>query len=88
MEPARRQGVEYVPDALAKALEWTAGYPFYIQQLGKHTWNLASESPIEVGVVEQAIPVAQAALDKSIYEVRMQRATEGERRYMRAMAEL
>jgi AAA ATPase domain len=88
VEPARRQGVEYSPDALAKALEWTAGYPFYIQQLGKHAWNLATESPITVDDVERAVPVAQAALDKSIYEVRMQRATEGERRYMRAMAEL
>jgi hypothetical protein len=88
VEPARRQGVEYAPNALLKALEWTAGYPFYIQQLGKHAWNLATESPIEVDIVERAMPIAQAALDKSIYEVRMQRATEGERRYMRAMAEL
>ena len=38
--------------------------------------------------VRAAQTVAQAALDKSIYEVRAQRATEGERRYMRAMAEL
>jgi AAA ATPase domain len=88
VEPARRQGVEYTPEALARALEWTAGYPFYIQQLGKHAWNLATESPITADDVERAMPVAQAALDKSIYEVRMQRATDGERRYMRAMAEL
>ncbi|MBW8059753.1 MAG: ATP-binding protein [Solirubrobacterales bacterium] len=88
VEPARRQGVKYSPDALAKALEWTAGYPFYIQQLGKHAWNLATESPITVDDVERAMPAAQTALDKSIYEVRVQRATEGERRYMRAMAEL
>jgi hypothetical protein len=88
VEPARRQDVEYTEDALLKALEWTAGYPFYIQQLGKHAWNLAAESPITVDDVKRAMPIAQAALDKSIYEVRMQRATEGERRYMRAMAEL
>jgi hypothetical protein len=34
------------------------------------------------------MPAAQAALDTSIYEVRIQRATDQERRYMRAMAEL
>ncbi len=34
------------------------------------------------------MPAAQAALDASTYEVRIQRATEQERRYMRAMAEL
>ena len=88
VEPARRQDVEYSPEALAATLEWTAGYPFYIQQLGKHAWNLATESPITADDVERAMPAAQAALDKSIYEVRVQRATEGERRYMRAMAEL
>ncbi len=34
------------------------------------------------------MPIAQAALDASIYEVRIQRVTNQERRYMRAMAEL
>jgi hypothetical protein len=38
--------------------------------------------------VQAAIPVAQQALDSSIYEVRIQRATHEERRYMSAMAEL
>lgn len=88
VEPARRQGIEYQSDAVSSALEWTAGYPFYIQQLGKHAWNLAAKSPITEDDVKRAMPAAQAALDKSIYEVRAQRATEGERRYMRAMAEL
>jgi hypothetical protein len=88
VEPARQQQVEYTPEALALALSWTEGYPFYIQQLGKHAWNLADASPITVAVVRAAMPAAQAALDSSIYEVRIQRATDRERRYMRAMAEL
>lgn len=88
VEPARRLQVDYQPDALALALEWTRGYPFYIQQLGKHTWNLTRESPITRADVQSAIPIAQAALDASIYEVRIQRATAEERRYMRAMADL
>jgi hypothetical protein len=88
VEPARQQGVEYREDAANYALAWTHGYPFYIQQLGKHTWNNASVSPITRANIEAAIPAAQAALDTSIYEVRIQRATDQERRYMRAMAEL
>jgi hypothetical protein len=39
-------------------------------------------------VIATAIPAAQTALDSSIYQVRVQRATDAERRYMRAMAEL
>jgi AAA ATPase domain len=88
VEPARAQGVDYDDDAVVAALEWTAGYPFYIQQLGKHAWNLAAESPITAEVIERAKPAAQRALDGTMYEVRIQRATNAERRYMRAMAEL
>lgn len=88
VEPARQQGIGYQPQAVERALAWTGGYPFYIQQLGKHAWNLAQHSPITLGDVEAAMPAAQAALDASTYEVRIQRATEQERRYMRAMAEL
>ncbi len=88
VEPARAHDIDFEADAIAAALEWTAGYPFYIQQLGKHAWNLASSSPISLAVIERAEPAAQAALDQTMYEVRMQRATSAERRYMRAMAEL
>ena len=82
------QQVDYEEDALALALPWTGGYPFYIQQLGKHAWNLAESSPITRRDVKAAMPIAEAALDTSIYEVRIQRVTDRERRYMRAMAEL
>lgn len=88
VEPARQQGVAFDEAAIVQALKWTAGYPFYIQQLGKHAWNLADASPITEQDIDQAMPAAQAALDNNIYEVRIQRTTEKQRRYMRAMAEL
>ena len=66
----------------------TQGYPFYIQEFGKHIWNLAPASPIRVADVDSAAPRAQEALDRGLYEVRIQRATVKERRYLRAMAEL
>jgi hypothetical protein len=88
VDPALDHDVEYEPDAVKLALEWTRGYPFYIQQLGKHAWNLANAPPITLENVRSAIPSAQSALDTSIYEVRVQRATQEERRYMRAMADL
>jgi AAA ATPase domain len=88
VEPARQHEVAYAEDAVERALVWTHGYPFYIQQLGKHAWNHSTGSPIALADVEAAMPAAQTALDTSIYEVRIQRATDQERRYMRAMAEL
>lgn len=88
IEPAAAQDVEFDEDAVGEALAWTDGYPFFIQQLGKHAWNGASDSPISLADVESAKEVSQDALDASLYEVRIQRATERERDYMRAMAEL
>jgi hypothetical protein len=88
VEPAKAQGVSFDDAAVTAALDWTGGYPFYIQQLGKHAWNLATDSPVGIEVIERAKPAAQAALDQTMYEVRIQRATNTERRYMRAMAEL
>lgn len=53
-EPARQQQVDYEPEAVDLALAWTGGYLFYIQQLGKHAWNLADASPITATDVEAA----------------------------------
>jgi len=86
--PAEREGASFEEAAVARFLELTERYPFYIQEFGKHVWNLAPESPITVQDVENAAPRAQQALDRGIYEVRIQRASIKERRYLRAMAQL
>jgi hypothetical protein len=88
LQPAIDRNVEYEPAAAERAVSWTEGYPFFIQQVGKHAWNIASESPITLADIEAAIPLAQDALDRSLYEVRIQRASATERQHMRAMAEL
>lgn len=59
-------------------LQLTQGYPFYIQEYGKHIWNLARSSPITPEDVQIARPRAEEALDRGIYEVRIQRATQKE----------
>jgi hypothetical protein len=86
--PAEREDATYEEAAVAKTLELTQGYPFYIQEYGKHIWNLAPASPITAADVECAAPRADEALDRGIYEVRIQRATQKDRSYLRAMAEL
>jgi hypothetical protein len=86
--PAEREGATYDEEAIARTLDLTQGYPFYIQEFGKHIWNLAPSSPIRLDDVDRAAPRAEESLDRGIYEVRIQRATAKERRYLRAMAEL
>ncbi len=86
--PAEREGATFEPHAVARTLELTQAYPFYLQEFGKHIWNLAPASPITRADVDRAAPRAEEALDRGLYEVRIQRATLKERRYLRAMAEL
>lgn len=86
--PAEREGAMFEPGAVARTLELTQAYPFYLQEFGKHIWNLAPASPITRADVDRAAPRAEEALDRGLYEVRIQRATLKERRYLRAMAEL
>lgn len=86
--PAEREGAAYEEEAVKRTLELTQGYPFYIQEFGKRIWNLARSSPVTRRDVENAAPRAEESLDRGIYEVRIQRATVKERRYLRAMAEL
>jgi AAA ATPase domain len=86
--PAEREGATFEPGAVARTLELTQAYPFYLQEFGKHIWNLAPASPITRADVDRAAPRAVQALDRGLYEVRIQRATLKERKYLRAMAEL
>ena len=66
----------------------THGYPYFLQEWGKHVWDTAERSPITANDVEVASASAIAALDESFFRVRFDRLTPVEKRYLRAMAEL
>ena len=87
-KPARAEGVTIAADALDRILAQTLRYPYFLQEWGKHAWDAAEASPIELGDVERASETATAALDESFFRVRFDRLTPSERRYLRAMAEL
>jgi hypothetical protein len=59
-----------------------------LQEWGKHAWDTAIESPITREDVDIASTSAIGALDESFFRVRFDRLTPGEKKYLRAMAEL
>lgn len=87
-EPARVQGVEFSDEALDEIFSVTSGYPYFLQEWGYVTWDLAQSSPISRDVVLGARTEAIRRLDESFFRVRLERMSPTERRYMRAMAEL
>jgi len=87
-KPANDNGVEVTPDALELIVAETHGYPYFLQEWGKHSWDAAHASPITPEDVQRGSTAAIAALDESFFRVRFDRLTPAERRYLRAMAEL
>jgi hypothetical protein len=88
VNPARAEGVEYEPAALERIFEATQGYPYFLQEWGKHCWGAADASPITVENVVTASVNAIAALDESFFRVRFDRLTPSEKKYLRSMAQL
>jgi hypothetical protein len=80
--------VVFEPEALDRIVEETRGYPYFLQEWGKHAWDAAQRSPITEADVESASASAVASLDESFFRVRFDRLTPSEKRYLRAMAGL
>lgn len=87
-EPALAAGVEISQEALEETWRLTKGYPYFIQEWGYQTWNLAQSSPIAKSVVESAAATAIQRLDQNFFRVRFDRLTPSEKNFLRAMAEL
>jgi hypothetical protein len=85
--PARDEGVEFTEAALEAMYMATGGYPYFIQAYGKAVWDLAPRSPILADDVRVASPEAEGELAIGFFGSRFERATPGEREYLRAMAD-
>lgn len=88
IEPAKSLNVEFAFDAIVEAINITEGYPFFIQELGKHTWDLAENSPITYNDILKSKQITLKTLDESFFKVRLDRAAGREKKLMYAMAKL
>jgi hypothetical protein len=87
-EPAAKLGVSFESAALAEIIEITGGYPYFIQEWGAAVWDQATGPQISLQDVHDAKAEATRRLDESFFRVRLDRVTDAEQRYLRAMAEL
>ena len=85
--PAKDEGAEFHDDALEAMYAATGGYPYFIQAYGKVAWDSAPGSPITGEDIRVAAPEAEAELAVGFFGSRYERATPGEREYLRAMAD-
>ncbi len=86
--PAEKLGVHYTEGALEEIIRQTAGYAYFLQEWGKHAWDIAESAPITPQDAKEATIGALADLDASFFRVRFDQLTPMQKRYLRAMAEL
>lgn len=86
-KPIHDRGAKVSAAALAGILRHAQGYPYFLQEWGKHSWDVAGKSPITERDVERATATVIPALDQGFFRVRYDRSTPVERCYLRAMAE-
>ena len=87
-EPMKAAGMTIAPEALHEIYRATKGYPYFLQEWGYQTWNLAAASPISAQVAQAASAASIPRLDTNFFRARYQRLTPNETRVLRAMADL
>lgn len=89
VRPARVEGVRWTDDAVRSVLQRTRGYPYFLQEFGWQTWEVApGPDTINEVDIENAAPLAESELDSGFFQVRMDRATHRERDFLKSMARL
>jgi hypothetical protein len=86
--PVKEYNVTFEDAALREIFRLTKGYPYFLQEWGYMSWNRSESSPIDLAVVQNASESAIQRLDENFFRVRFARLTPGEKRFLRAMAEL
>jgi hypothetical protein len=84
--PAGLEDARWSDDAVDVVVDASGRYPYFLQQFGQETWNVAAGPVIERH--EAALGVARGinGLDNGFFRVRWDRATRAEQSYLRAMA--
>jgi len=88
LRPAESEGATFTSDALGEAVAITGGYPYFLQELGYAVWTVAEGPEVSLDDVRAAVPAYESKLDASFFRVRLNRTTDLQRAYLRAMAQL
>ena len=86
--PAERNGARFTRGALELILDRTQGYPHFIQQWGEIIWREAEAPEITLRNAQVAEELVNDELDRRFFRDRYEKATEAERIYMAAMADI
>jgi len=87
-QPAAVEGVRYEKAALDKILSFSGQYPYFIQEYESHAWLTGIGDVIDAAAADRAHELVRSLLDTGFFNVRYERASRLERRYLSARASL
>lgn len=87
-QPVNEEGAVIDEGALDEIFLKTRGYPYFLQEWGHQSWNLAVGDTITLNDARQAETTTLRRLDEGFFKVRFDRLTPKEREYVIAMARL
>lgn len=88
VQPVEAEGATWTTEAVDRVIADTEGYPYFLQEFGKQAWNTAPGSAIELADVDAALSLALDDLDRGFFRARIDKTTDAERDYLKAMAGL
>jgi len=88
VQPVLDEGARWANQAVERVIVDTQGYPYFLQEFGKQAWNVAEGPEIFSADVEAAVTLAIDDLDRGFFRARIDKTTDAERDYLRAMAAL
>lgn len=87
-QPVNDEGATIQEDALTEIFVKTQGYPYFLQEWGHQSWNVATGDSITLADAIEAEASTLTRLDAGFFKVRFDRLTPKEREYVIAMASL
>jgi hypothetical protein len=88
VQPVLDEGARWTNQAVERVIIDTQGYPYFLQEFGKQAWNVAEGPEIGSADVDAAVTLAIDDLDRGLFRARIDKTTDAERDYLRAMAAL
>jgi GTPase SAR1 family protein len=88
MHPIGQLGRTITDEALWAIEDFSLGFPYLLQALAYHTWNIAQNNGITKQDVTAAIDVTLRRLDQTFYRVYFERTTPVEQDYLRSLANM
>ena len=88
IKPILEEEASIHPSAVEFIIKKTNGYPFFLQEWASNAWNIAVGPQISLEDVNASYKQTISSLDESFFQVRLDRLTKSEIRFVKTMASL